>query len=191
MGAQRVPPAPQHRGQCGAPWGAPPSPSTPIPGDTSDPHPTSQLPWGPSPRGAAPPPQPRGGGGEARQGVDLGRWGGSPWRQSAMTTVAMARLRGPARCHGDAPGTASRHGDGRGMERSPWLGHRGCHGMGEKGASRGLSPPTLHAGASPVPPPARCRLVPGAAAAARDHFHEAFPLQFTLPSDRPNFSFSE
>lgn len=163
---------------CSNPWGHRGPPSH-LPAAFGD----------PPARAAAPPAQPRGGG--ARQGVDLGRWGGSPWRQSAMTTVAMARLRGPARCHGDAPGTASRHGDGRGMERSPWLGDRAWDGMGGKGVSWGLNPLTLHSGASLVLPPTRCRLVPGAAAAARDHFHEAFPLQFTLPSDRPNFSFSE
>lgn len=46
---------------------------------------------------------------------------------------------------------------------------------------------------SPVAPGApRCRgRVPPRAAAARVHLHEAFPLQFTLPSDEPNFSFSE
>lgn len=77
------------------------------------------------------------------------------------------------------------------MERSPWLGDRAWDGMGGKGVSWGLNPLTSHLRASLVLPPTRCRLVPGAAAAARDHFHEAFPLQFTLPSDRPNFSFSE
>lgn len=43
--------------------------------------------------------------------------------------------------------------------------------------------------------PSRCAWgrgrVPPRAAAARVHLHEAFPLQFTLPSDKPNFSFSE
>lgn len=74
-----------------------------------------------------------------------------------------------------------------------WGPAQGWHGGGgKKGVSRGFEPPKATSGVSPVPPPARCRPVPGAAAAAaRDHFREAFPLQFTLPSDRPNFSFSE
>lgn len=55
-------------------------------------------------------------GGGAVGGVGLNLHG------DTVTTVAMARLRGPARCHGDAPGTTSRHGDGRWMEWSPWRG---------------------------------------------------------------------
>lgn len=56
-----------------------------------------------------------------------------------------------------------------------------------RGASRPAGVARRGAGA------AACRRVPAAAAAAaaQVHLHEAFPLQFTLPSDKPNFSFSE
>lgn len=65
------------------------------------------------------------------------------------------------------------------------------------GGGPGAEQPPPHRGTgpawSPVPPGAPwCRgRVPPRAAAARVHLHEAFPLQFTLPSDEPNFSFSE
>lgn len=53
-------------------------------------------------------------------------------------------------------------------------------------------PPQRGTGPSVEPGGSRCAAVPGPrAAAARVHLHEAFPLQFTLPSDEPNFSFSE
>lgn len=134
-------------------------------------------------------PTPRLGGGPAGSG--FGCWGGSLHGDRApMTTVAMARLHGPARCHGDAPGTMSRHGDGRGMERSPWRGPRArprdCRG------SPGPTPPnTPPVGPRAFPAWGQCHRVPPRAAAAQVHLHEAFPLQFTPPSDKPNFSFSE
>lgn len=82
-------------------------------------------------------------------------------------------------------------------------GWSGPHGGGTRGqagvrvgGSPGLTPPPGRPGAGPraLPPRrgagvAACRRVP--VAAAQVHLHEAFPLQFTPPSDKPNFSFSE
>lgn len=102
--------------------------------------PPSLLPplWGPPSRGTSGTPTWRSVGSPIpthsaiQQGADLGKlrggWGGAVGgvglnlHGDTVTTVAMARLRGPARCHGDAPGTTSRHGDGRWMEWSPWRG---------------------------------------------------------------------
>lgn len=103
-----------------------------------------------------------------QQGADLGKlkgggegwWGGVNLHGDTVTTVAMARLRGPARCHGDAPGTTSRHGDGRWMERSPRRGPGPGWGRGSGDRSPAVGP----RGAA-CPPGARgagavCRRVP-------------------------------
>lgn len=59
----------------------------------------------------------------------------------------------------------------------------------------GWGGPRTHRGATWGPRALPLRVgrgrAPPRAAAARVHLHEAFPLQFTLPSDKPNFSFSE
>lgn len=167
-------------------WGTlgccPPSLGAPIPGDTGDPHPTSPLLSG---RSSTPTPTPRWGG---LAGSGFGEMG----RVSMATERDDDSRHGEAAWPGPLPWRCAWH------SRSPWRWPRdgavpmaGMGWDGGKGGVPGAEPPNPALGASPVPPPARCRLVPGAAAAARDHFHEAFPLQFTLPSDRPNFSFSE
>lgn len=168
---------------------------SPIPG-CSNPWghrgPSSLLPcvfWGPpSRRSSTPTPTPRWGG---RAGSGFGKMG----RVSMATERDDDSRHGEAAWPGPLPWRCAWHSE------SPWRWPRdgavpmawgpGLGWDGGKGVSRGLNPPIPRRASPVVPPPARCRLVPGAAAAARDHFHEAFPLQFTLPSDRPNFSFSE
>lgn len=94
------------------------------------------------------------------EGGGEGWWGGVNLHGDTVTTVAMARLRGPARCHGDAPGTTSRHGDGRWMERSLRRGPGPGWGRGSGDRSPAVGP----RGAA-CPPGARgagavCRRVP-------------------------------
>lgn len=62
----------------------------------------------------------------------------------------------------------------------------------------GAEPPMCGASHPPGAAATVCRRMPTITAiatittiATQVHLHEAFPLQFTLPSDKPNFSFSE
>lgn len=125
---------------------------------------------------------------EGRMGGGCGGGGfKSPWRHGDDSRHGEAAWPGPLpwRCawHDESPWRWPMDGV------VPVAGARGRDG------AVGWGGPRTHRGATWGPRALPLRVgrgrAPPRAAAARVHLHEAFPLQFTLPSDKPNFSFSE